>query len=272
VRPGRQARLRLARVVAQLVPDLDHQRSEHAALLREDLRIRDVARGLRRGRVNQAQLPASFADARLALAQRAGGGLHARPLALFGLCAGGANASMCSAGLPAERRRVLATETNEHTRTSASAAMNSLDSVPEHLRGALLQQVEQMQLQDSVKLYNELVETCFARCVTSFPSKTVDDAEDKCIQAGVRAPARSDARPDLRAKVYEHVEARRAAVAGGRLPGLADSRLVGAPRRAVRDHGPVGAEHVAAGRSALSAQVTAVAVTAAAAAAAMCRG
>ena len=60
--------------------------------------------------------------------------------------------------------------------------MQGLDQVPEHLRGALLQQVEMMQVQDSVKLYNELVETCFAKCVTTFHSKNLEDNEVKCVE------------------------------------------------------------------------------------------
>jgi len=45
--------------------------------------------------------------------------------------------------------------------------------------------VEQLQLKDSVKLYNDLVETCFNRCVNSFHSKNLDDTEDTCIKVGL---------------------------------------------------------------------------------------
>ena len=60
--------------------------------------------------------------------------------------------------------------------------MDSLASLPDHLRGPLLQQVEQLQVQDSVKLYNELVDVCFTRCVSTFHTQTLDDGEDKCIK------------------------------------------------------------------------------------------
>lgn len=60
--------------------------------------------------------------------------------------------------------------------------MQGLDQVPEHLRGALLQQVEMMQVQDSVRLYNELVETCFSKCVNTFHSKNLEDTELKCVE------------------------------------------------------------------------------------------
>jgi import inner membrane translocase subunit TIM9 len=60
--------------------------------------------------------------------------------------------------------------------------VQGLDQVPEHLRGALLQQVEMMQVQDSVRLYNELVETCFGKCVTTFHSKNLEENELKCVE------------------------------------------------------------------------------------------
>ena len=60
--------------------------------------------------------------------------------------------------------------------------MQSIDQVPEHLRGALLQQVEIMQVQDSVRLYNELVEVCFNKCVNTFHSKSLEDSENKCVE------------------------------------------------------------------------------------------
>lgn len=60
--------------------------------------------------------------------------------------------------------------------------MQGLDQVPEHLRGHLLQQIEIMQVQDSVRLYNELVENCFNKCVTRFHSKNLEDGEVKCVE------------------------------------------------------------------------------------------
>ena len=59
--------------------------------------------------------------------------------------------------------------------------MNTIDQVPEQLRGPLLQEVEKMQMTDSFRMYNELVETCFARCVGTFHGKQLEAGEEKCL-------------------------------------------------------------------------------------------
>ena len=59
--------------------------------------------------------------------------------------------------------------------------MQSLDAVPEHLRPELMAKIEHLQLAESTRMYNDLVEMCFARCVNSFPAKALEPAEDKCL-------------------------------------------------------------------------------------------
>ena len=59
--------------------------------------------------------------------------------------------------------------------------MNNLDQVPEHLKGPLLAELEKLQMEDSFRLYNGLVEQCFNRCVGAFHGKKLDAAEDKCV-------------------------------------------------------------------------------------------
>lgn len=60
--------------------------------------------------------------------------------------------------------------------------MQSIDQVPEHLRGELMIKIEQMQVADTVRFYNDLAETCFNRCVTTFHGRQLEDGEEKCVK------------------------------------------------------------------------------------------
>lgn len=48
-------------------------------------------------------------------------------------------------------------------------------------QGMFMKKVEEMQLKDVIRLYNELVERCFSECVTSMRSKSLTGAESGCI-------------------------------------------------------------------------------------------
>ncbi|KAJ1478804.1 translocator of the inner mitochondrial membrane 9 [Baffinella frigidus] len=57
-----------------------------------------------------------------------------------------------------------------------------LQGVSEKEKQRLMVMLEEMQMKEQVTMYNSLVERCFANCVTSFRSKTMDDREDKCVK------------------------------------------------------------------------------------------
>ncbi|KAH8051152.1 hypothetical protein JL720_15215 [Aureococcus anophagefferens] len=73
--------------------------------------------------------------------------------------------------------------------------MNALQNIPEHQKPEFMRSLETMQMKDSLKMYNNLVEQCFAHCVAardgvserarrtaaSFRSKALDKKEDECI-------------------------------------------------------------------------------------------
>lgn len=43
--------------------------------------------------------------------------------------------------------------------------MDALANIPEHQKPAMVRTVEKMQMRDSMRMYNSLVEVCFAQCV-----------------------------------------------------------------------------------------------------------
>ncbi|KAI8470048.1 MAG: mitochondrial inner membrane translocase [Monoraphidium minutum] len=51
----------------------------------------------------------------------------------------------------------------------------------EQHRAAFLMQLEHMQIRDSMRLYNNLVQRCFNDCVDDFRSKHLSDPEEKCV-------------------------------------------------------------------------------------------
>ena len=66
------------------------------------------------------------------------------------------------------------------------AAPTSFERVPEHQRAELKRHLEEHQMKDTLRMYNYLVQSCFDKCVNvgwngGFQSKTLDDAENKCI-------------------------------------------------------------------------------------------
>ena len=46
----------------------------------------------------------------------------------------------------------------------------------------LMATMQEMQMADSLRMYNELVERCFGECVDTFRTRTLDGKEDACIR------------------------------------------------------------------------------------------
>jgi len=59
--------------------------------------------------------------------------------------------------------------------------MNSAGNLPAHEQQQLMSHFEELQLANSLALYNQVVETCFTECVHGFRSKKLDDKEEGCI-------------------------------------------------------------------------------------------
>jgi len=57
----------------------------------------------------------------------------------------------------------------------------AMADLPDEHRAMFLQTLEHMQVRDSLKLYNKLVERCFNDCVQDFRSKNLDKDEEKCV-------------------------------------------------------------------------------------------
>ncbi|KAK2080824.1 protein transporter tim9 [Prototheca wickerhamii] len=60
--------------------------------------------------------------------------------------------------------------------------MAAAAQLPEQQRQALEAAIETMQVKDSLKMYNNLVDRCFRDCVDSFRRKDLDSGEEKCVQ------------------------------------------------------------------------------------------
>ena len=45
----------------------------------------------------------------------------------------------------------------------------------------MMQMLEDIQMRDSLRMFNGIVERCFSECVTGFRSKTMGEQEEKCV-------------------------------------------------------------------------------------------
>ncbi len=59
--------------------------------------------------------------------------------------------------------------------------MDAVANLPPHKQQEFMQYMEEMQLKDSLSMYNRLVEKCSHGCLTTFRSKTLDKYETTCL-------------------------------------------------------------------------------------------
>jgi len=59
--------------------------------------------------------------------------------------------------------------------------MGNLEVGSEADKAAMLEKLEEMQMKDTMRMFNGLVERCFSECVNGFRSKSLSGPEDKCI-------------------------------------------------------------------------------------------
>ncbi|KAK9868456.1 hypothetical protein WJX84_011026 [Apatococcus fuscideae] len=79
-----------------------------------------------------------------------------------------------------------------------NSAMEGMEDLPEAQRNALLQKIEELQVRDSLRTYNSVVERCFVDCVSSFRSKNLDSTEERCVTYVLRKVFEACARVGMR--------------------------------------------------------------------------
>eukprot|EP00884_Botryococcus_braunii_P022590 jgi/Botrbrau1/9014/Bobra.0148s0116.1 len=76
--------------------------------------------------------------------------------------------------------------------------IEGMEHVPKEHQQQLLDRVDEMQIRDSLRMYNTLVERCFRDCVDSFRRKDLEAAEEKCVENCCEKFIKSSARVGLR--------------------------------------------------------------------------
>lgn len=59
--------------------------------------------------------------------------------------------------------------------------IEGLEGLPDAQKNALMTQIEEMQVRDSLRMYNNVVERCFRDCVESFRRKDLESTEERCV-------------------------------------------------------------------------------------------
>ncbi|MED6181580.1 protein transporter tim9 [Stylosanthes scabra] len=57
-----------------------------------------------------------------------------------------------------------------------------LESLPEADQQRMAAMMEQVQIRDSLRMYNSLVEKCFTDCVDTFKHKSLQKQEESCVK------------------------------------------------------------------------------------------
>ena len=60
--------------------------------------------------------------------------------------------------------------------------MNALSGATPAQQEALAAEISQLQMKDTLRLYNEMAEMCFNKCVTTFRSKDLGKQEEGCLE------------------------------------------------------------------------------------------
>ncbi|KAL0042483.1 hypothetical protein WJX79_001296 [Trebouxia sp. C0005] len=62
-----------------------------------------------------------------------------------------------------------------------NSPIDGLEGLPDAQKNALMTQIEEMQVRDSLRMYNNVVERCFRDCVESFRRKDLESSEERCV-------------------------------------------------------------------------------------------
>ncbi|KAG2670171.1 mitochondrial import inner membrane translocase subunit Tim9 [Juglans microcarpa x Juglans regia] len=60
--------------------------------------------------------------------------------------------------------------------------LGDLDNLPEEDKIRMSSMIDQLQIRDSLRMYNSLVERCFNDCVDNFKHKSLQKQEETCVQ------------------------------------------------------------------------------------------
>ena len=77
--------------------------------------------------------------------------------------------------------------------------MNALQNIPEHQKPEFMRSLETMQMKDSLKMYNNLVEQCFAHCVAARDGVSFERARRTAAVSSAARRARPPRKPNPRA-------------------------------------------------------------------------
>lgn len=64
--------------------------------------------------------------------------------------------------------------------------MQGMEKMPQRDQSAALEQLNEMQMAESMNTFNGLVERCFNECMTSFRTKSLDAPKEQCVQRCVQ--------------------------------------------------------------------------------------
>ncbi|XP_028802519.1 mitochondrial import inner membrane translocase subunit Tim9 [Neltuma alba] len=60
--------------------------------------------------------------------------------------------------------------------------LGDLDNLPEEDKLKMAAMIDQLQIRDSLRMYNSLVERCFNDCVDTFKHKSLQKQEESCVR------------------------------------------------------------------------------------------
>ncbi|CAH1418192.1 mitochondrial import inner membrane translocase subunit Tim9 [Lactuca sativa] len=60
--------------------------------------------------------------------------------------------------------------------------LGDLGNLPAEDQARMATMIDQLQIRDSLRMYNTLVERCFTDCVDTFRRKTLDKQEETCVR------------------------------------------------------------------------------------------
>ncbi|XP_076936138.1 mitochondrial import inner membrane translocase subunit Tim9 [Bidens hawaiensis] len=60
--------------------------------------------------------------------------------------------------------------------------LGDLGTLPPEDQARMSTMIDQLQIRDSLRMYNTLVERCFTDCVDTFRRKTLDKQEESCVR------------------------------------------------------------------------------------------
>merc|ERR1719499_2131223 len=68
----------------------------------------------------------------------------------------------------------------------AQGMMAGMEGLSQRDQAAVIAQLNDMQMAESMNTYNNLVERCFNECVTSFRTKALEGSEEQCVKRCVQ--------------------------------------------------------------------------------------